>query len=234
MYKNKKILVVVLARGGSKGIKHKNLKKINKISLVGHVGNLVSKIKFLDKTIISTDSNKIGNEGKKYNLLFDFKRPKKLSGDKVSDQDALLHALKKSEKIYKQNFDIVVSLPPTSPLRKKNDVIKAIKKMINFNYDSLWTISPTDKKFHPMKALKINKNYLKFDHIKGSNIKYRQQLYDTYYRNGVAYIISKKLLLKKKLLNQKTGYYLINSFQISIDTLKDLKLANNILSANHI
>ena len=101
--------------------------------------------------------------------------------------------------------------------------------MIDKKYDSLWTISPMDKKFHPMKALKIYKNFLIFDHKNGERIKYRQQLYDTYYRNGVAYIISKKLLLKNRLLNNKSGFYLINDFQISIDNMEDLRIANSIL-----
>ena len=70
MYKKKKILAVVLARSGSKGIKNKNLKKINNLSLVGHVGLFIKKIKIIDKRIISTNSKKIGKEGKKFNLDF--------------------------------------------------------------------------------------------------------------------------------------------------------------------
>ena len=80
MYRNKKILAIVPARGGSKGIKLKNLKRINKKSLIRIVGELLSKIKYIDFSIISTDNKKIADEAKKYNLEYFFKRPKKLSG----------------------------------------------------------------------------------------------------------------------------------------------------------
>ena len=85
MYKNKRLLAIIPARGGSKGIKLKNLKKINKISLIGHVSKIVKKIKFIDLSLVSTDHPKIIKEAKKYNLKILFRRPKKLSGDKIGD-----------------------------------------------------------------------------------------------------------------------------------------------------
>ena len=162
MYKNKKILAVVLARAGSKGIKNKNLKKINGISLVGRVGLFTKKIKYIDLSIVSTNSSKIGKEASKYKLDYFFKRPIILSGPKISDELVLKHALLESEKKTKIKFDIVISLPPTSPLRKVNDVIKSIKKLVDKKYDAVWTISETDKKYHPYKALIIKKNNLNF------------------------------------------------------------------------
>ena len=124
MYKNKNILLVVLARSGSKGIKDKNIKKIQNISLIGQVGIFSKKIDFFDEKIISTDSRKYGNIAKKFDLNFEFIRPKKLSGSKIGDLDVLRHALIKMQNIRKIKFDIIVSLPPTSPLRKINDVKK--------------------------------------------------------------------------------------------------------------
>ncbi len=104
MYRNKKILAIVPARGGSKGIKLKNLKRINKKSLIRIVGELLSKIKYIDFSIISTDNKKIADEAKKYNLEYFFKRPKKLSGDIVSDHAVVKHALLKAEKYKKKNL----------------------------------------------------------------------------------------------------------------------------------
>ena len=68
MYKNKRLLAIIPARGGSKGIKLKNLKKINKISLIRHVSKIVKKIKFIDLSLVRTDHPKIIKEAKKYNL----------------------------------------------------------------------------------------------------------------------------------------------------------------------
>ena len=222
MYKKKSILVVVLARGGSKTIKNKNLVKIKKIPLVGLVGKLVKKMKIIDKALVSTDSDRIGKTSQKYGLDYFFKRPKNISGDIVSDFKVLEHALKTTEKILRRKFDIIISLPPTSPLRDKNYIEKGIKKLIKNKYDSLWTVSKIDTKFHPEKQLVLKKNKLNYFHRNGPRVIARQQLSDMYYRNVVAYIMTRDCILKKKLLTNNSGYLIINKKQISIDTLEDL------------
>ena len=202
MYKKKSILVVVLARGGSKTIKNKNLVKIKKIPLVGLVGKLVKKMKIIDKALVSTDSDRIGKTSQKYGLDYFFKRPKNISGDIVSDFKVLEHALKTTEKILRRKFDIIISLPPTSPLRDKNYIEKGIKKLIKNKYDSLWTVSKIDTKFHPEKQLVLKKNKLNYFHRNGPRVIARQQLSDMYYRNGVAYIMTRDCILKKETFNK--------------------------------
>jgi len=120
-------------------------------------------------------------------------------------------------------------LPPTSPLRKIKDVELSIKKLIKYKFDAVWTISPTDSKFHPYKSLFIKKNKLNYFTKKGSKIKYRQQLSQTYYRNGACYTFTRKSILKKEILPKNSGYVISNSPQISIDTLKDLDLAKKFI-----
>ena len=229
MYKKKRILAVVLARSGSKGIKNKNLRKINSIPLVGYAGKLISKIKIVDKKIISTDSKKIGKAGAKYDLGYIFKRPKYLSGSKISDEEVLNHALVITEKLTKKRFDVVVSIPPTSPLRKKNEVVLSIKKLINEKYDSVWTISEIDSKFHPYKSLITKKNKLNFFSEMGKKIKYRQQLNKIYYRNGGCYVFSRKTILEKKILTKNTSFIISKGDQVSIDNINDLNLVREIM-----
>ena len=226
MYKNKNILLVVLARSGSKGIKNKNIKKIQNISLIGQVGIFSKKINFFDEKIISTDSKKYGAIAKKFGLNFEFLRPKKLSGSKIGDLDVLRHALIKIQKIRKINFDIIVSLPPTSPLRKISEVKNCIRMIIDKKLDSVWTISKTDKKFHPYKALKIKKGYLNFFFPNGEKIKARQQLNETYYRNGACYAFSKNAIMKNLILPKKSGCVISKTVQNSIDSLNDLKMVS--------
>ena len=226
MFKSKKILAVVMARGGSKGIKLKNLKKLKGKSLVAIASEFCKNMKIFDKSIISTDHTRIGKEGKLNGLEFFFQRPKGISGSLVADEKVLRHALITAEKFFKLKFDIIVSLPPTSPLRKKNDVLKAIKLLIKNKNDSVWTISETESKSHPMKQLILNKKKINFYEKKGASIIARQQLSKVYHRNGCAYVITREALLnKKKLFTKNTGYLIIKSPQISIDTLDDLKLA---------
>ena len=228
MINNKKILAVIPARGGSKGIKLKNLKKINKKSLVSIAANFVNKCSFFDCGVVSTDNDRIKKEAKKNNLTV-INRPKRLSGDEISDTQVLIHAVIEIEKSIRSKFDIIVMLHPTSPLREERDVKNCIKKLIKNKLNSVWTISETDSKFHPEKQLILNQNYLDFFSKKGKKIFYRQQLSKVYHRNSVAYVVNRNFLIKnKKLIGRKTKGYIINSEQISIDTYEDLAKAREL------
>jgi len=232
MIYGKKILAVVPARGGSKGIKLKNLKKIKKISLVGIVGKFIDKCKFFDNAVISTDNSIIAKEGVKYNLSV-VERPFSLSGDRVSDTKVFIHATLKAEKLFNTKFDIAVMLHPTSPLRKINDVKTSINKLIKFNCDSVWTISSTDSKFHPYKQLNLKNKKISYFHKVGDKIVYRQQLSKIYHRNSVAYVVNRNFLIKKKkIISNKTYGHITKSKQLSIDTLDDLKIAEKNLNFN--
>ncbi|MDA7770407.1 acylneuraminate cytidylyltransferase family protein [Candidatus Pelagibacter sp.] len=230
MYKNKKILAIVLARSGSKGIANKNIIKIKNKYLLNYTTNLINKIKIIDKAIISTDSTKFQKIANKDFIESPFLRSKKLSGDNVSDDACLLDALKRCEKIYNEKYDYVVSLPPTSPLRKKEDVIKSIKRCILKNLDSIWTVSKVDSKFHPFKIMKIENNKLIHFLKSGKKIFRRQQLSDTFIRNGNAYVIKSNYLKKtKKIISNNTEGFLVLGNQISIDTMEDVKFVKNFL-----
>ena len=222
MINNKKILAVIPARGGSKGIKLKNLKKINNKSLVSIAANFVKKCSFFDCSVISTDNDIIKKEAKK-NKLTIIDRPKKLSGDKISDTSVLIHAVKKIERVLNSKFDVVVMLHPTSPLREKKDIKICVKRLIKKKLMSIWTISETDSKYHPHKQLILNKNKLSYFSNKGNKVVYRQQLNKIYHRNSAAYVINRNFLLKqKKLIGIKTEGHVIRKQQISIDNYEDL------------
>ena len=107
MYKGKKILAIIPARGGSKGIKLKNLLKINNKSLIQITSEVLKEVKYIDKIILSSDNKAIINEGMTQDLEVPFIRPKKISGDLVSDTPVILHALKYFEKI-NEKFDIIL------------------------------------------------------------------------------------------------------------------------------
>lgn len=230
MYNKNKILAIVPARGGSKGIKNKNLKKIKKKSLIQITANLLKKIKSIDCSMISTDSDKIANEAVKFGLKFFRKRSKKLSGDKVSDAPVLKDALYTAEKNMNSKFNIVLMLQVTSPLRTKEIIIKAIKLLTNKKLNAVWSISEVDKKFHWLKQLKIKKKYLNYSNPGGNKIIARQQLKKSFIRNGAIYAFSRKTILNMNLLPKKTGYIILKSKQISIDNMQDLKIAGEIIN----
>jgi CMP-N,N'-diacetyllegionaminic acid synthase len=225
MYKEQKILVVVPARGGSKGIKLKNLVQINGASLIEHVARVIKQVPEIDLSIVSTDHPDIAAEAVKFGIEAPFLRPEGISGDFIADWDVLSHALLSIEKLSGKNFDVIVMLQPTSPLRTHSEVFKAIKLLIDGGYDAVWSLSKTDLKYHPLKQLTLNHqngvlNY--FDPL-GSSIIARQQLTDTYYRNGVVYAVTRSCLLDQKTIkgNNSAGF-ISEGLQISIDTDEDV------------
>ena len=226
MYKKKKILAVIPARGGSKGVKLKNIRKINNLPLIAYVSLVLKDISMIDKCVVSTDSEKIKKVSESYDLEVPFYRPKNLSGDRISDLQVLTHTIRKIEKITKEKYEIIVMLPPTSPFRKSNDVIKTIKKLVNGKFDSVWTISEIDLKNHPLKLLNIKNESLEYYDERGKNIIARRQLSNLYMRNGYCYAFTRECLLDKKTIKgTKTGFIIIKGLPINIDTETDFKLA---------
>ena len=127
----------------------------------------------------------------------------------------------RNRKKIKTKFDIVVSLPPTSPLRKTKDVVLAIKKLVDEKLDAVWTISKIDSKYHPYKALNKAEQISIFLQLR-KKIKYRQQLSNVYFRNGNCYVFKRKAVIDKHILPKKSGYILSRGRQISIDNFYDL------------
>ena len=217
------------ARGGSKGIKNKNLKKIGKKSLIEIAANVLKRVNLIDCSMISTDNLKIAKEAKKFGLKFFKKRAKNLSGHNVGDAPVLKDALNQAEKKMNMKFDIILMCQVTSPLRKKKDIISCIKLIINKNFNSVWSISKVDRKFHPLKQLKLIKNKIHYFSSSGSKIIARQQLNDTYIRNGAIYAFTRKSILKMNLLPNKSGAIVLKSKQVSIDTKEDLNYVKKLL-----
>ncbi len=128
MYNNKKVLVVVPARGGSKGIPKKNLRKIDGKSLIQIVIECIKKTNFIDEAVLSSDSNEIINEANKFGLNSYFKRPKNISGDLIGDIPVLKHALIQAEKYNNCIYDVIVMLQPNAPLRLPENMNRLSKK----------------------------------------------------------------------------------------------------------
>ena len=222
----KKVLAVIPARGGSKGIKLKNIKKINGIPLIGYVAKVISGINFIDRTVVSTDNDKIRNISIKLGLDCPFVRPKRLSGNRSSDMPVLSHALKKMEKLDDTIYDIVLMLQPTSPLRTKTILKKAINLLKRKKYDAVWSVSKLDNKFHEKKQLKLNKKgFLTYASSDGKNIIARQMLKDRYIRNGLVYVFTRETIIKEINLPTRTGFISCEGYIPNIDTLEDLKEA---------
>ena len=231
MINGQRILVVCPARGGSKGIPLKNLQPFLGVPLVARVGHLVAEIPGIDRAVVSTDSEAIAVVAKESGLEVPFYRPESLSGDRISDLEVLSHALVEMERLDGVNYDILVMLQPTSPLRRAEHVMDTIEMLINGDWDAVWTVSETDSKDHPLKQLTVSDGRLDYYDEGGKQIIARQQLVPVYHRNGVAYAIRRDCLLdQKSIKGERTGALVLEGNMVSIDTYWDLELAEFIYS----
>lgn len=232
MINNKKVLAVVPARGGSKGIKLKNLRKVAGLSLIEHVAKCISEVEEIDRAVLSTDNNEIKLEGERVGLNAPFRRPRELSGDLVGDIDVLKHALNAIESIDGMPYDIVLMLQPTSPLRRPEHVSGALNLLVQSNFDAVWSISEIDSKYHPLKQICYSDGKIEYWDQRGQAIIARQQLSKSYIRNGVVYAISKQCIVNQKtILGSNTGGYFIKGRFVSIDTEEDIEIAEKLLGS---
>jgi CMP-N,N'-diacetyllegionaminic acid synthase len=231
MIGTRRILAVCPARGGSKGIPLKNLKPFRGVPLVATVGHLVAKVREIDRAVVSTDHGEIARVAEESGLAAPFRRPETLSGDRIGDLEVLTNALEEMEAIDGVEYDVVLMLQPTSPLRRSGHVRDTLAMLVSGGFDAVWTVSETDSKEHPLKQLTVDPEDGRMDYYDpaGAKIIARQQLTPVYHRNGVAYAISRGCLLEQKnIKGANTGALVIPGHMISIDTLWDLELAEYI------
>ncbi len=227
MIDGKRILVVVPARGGSKGIKLKNLRPVLGVAMVARVGHIVGQLDIIDRAVVSTDHEEIARVAEGAGLAAPFRRPETLSGDRIGDLEVLTNALEEMERIDGLTYDIVVMLQPTSPLRRPEDVSGAIAMLVRGAWDAVWTVSESDSKAHPLKQLTMEpgSGRLGYYDPAGKSVIARQQLKPVFHRNGIAYAITRDCLLgQKTIMGARAGALLIDGPAVSIDTEWDIDL----------
>jgi CMP-N-acetylneuraminic acid synthetase len=229
MLNDKRILAVVPARGGSKGIKLKNITLLKGRPLIAWTADVALEVDIIDRLIVSTDSSAIKKTAQELGLDCPFFRPKDISGDFVSDVAVLTHALQFLESRDSIHYDIVLMLQPTSPMRTVEHVNEVLNKLVRGGFDSVLTLSQTDLKFHPLKQLQIaDENVHHHDH-RGSKIIARQQLAPTYHRNGIAYAVTRQCLLNEKtLIGRNCSFVIIPGRVVNIDYPADIKEAEGL------
>jgi CMP-N,N'-diacetyllegionaminic acid synthase len=233
MLNGKSILIVVPARGGSKGVKHKNIHPLLGEPLISHTGKLIAQLPWVDRAVVSTDSDVIATAAEACGIAAPFRRPDSLSGDRIGDWDVLNQALLEMERQDGHLYDVVVMLQPTSPLRRPAHVTAVVERLTTGGWDSVWTISPADLKCHPLKALVQAKDGLvSYFDPRGSQIIARQQLQPTYYRNGAAYALTRECLNgQQSMTGRRWSGVVIEEPMVSIDTLEDFAKVEAILAS---
>jgi CMP-N,N'-diacetyllegionaminic acid synthase len=236
MFEGRRVLAVVPARGGSKGIPLKNLRMVGGVPLVALAGHVVKAIPSIDRAIVSTDHDEIARVAVGAGLDVPFRRPDNISGAVIGDFEVLHHALTTMELLDGVNYDIILMLQPTSPSRSAEHVERTLARLISGNFDAVWTVSETDSKGHPFKQLVVSDFHdLDYYDARGATIVARQQLKPLYHRNGIAYAFTRECLLTQKTIKgRSTGSVVITEPVANIDAEIDLEWAEFLLQRQPI
>ncbi len=227
-----KVLAIIPARGGSKGIPFKNIVDVCGKPLIQYTIDIAMQLKskgLLDEVLVSTDCEKIATISKKLGANVPFLRPAAIAGDKAKSIDYILHSIDFFE-FKEQNFDAILILQPTSPLRTYDDIHESINLFISNNNDSLISVYK-DEAINELImyrkegdiAIPLNEN-----HNKGTR---RQDHVNVYIRNGAVYITKVNYIKNKNNIvsDQPLMYEMSKINSVNIDTFEDLEFVRRVL-----
>lgn len=221
MVNEKKFLAIIPARGGSKRLPRKNILNLNGKPLIAWSIEAAKKSKYIDKVLVSSDDDEIISISEKY-LAEIIKRPDSLSNDTATTADMIEHVCNNIE-----NYDYLVLLQPTSPLRNNMHIDEAINLLIDNQADAIISVCEMDHSPLWSNKLPVDRNMTNF--LRKDLIGKRSQDLDDYFRiNGAIYICNTKAFLKEKTLFLKDNifaYVMNKDVSIDIDEEIDFKIA---------
>jgi CMP-N-acetylneuraminic acid synthetase len=226
-----KILAIIPARGGSKGVPRKNIIEINGSPLISYTISAALDVNRLTDIVVSTDNPEIAEISRKLGAQVPFMRPLDLSSDQAQSAPVIEHALFFMEKIKNFKYDAILMLQPTSPLRTSKHIEESLDLFKSNECDSVVSIASVGGN-HPFRMKRLINNQLVNYIDQGFwNMKPRQSLPDVYIRNGAIYLIRREAFLQQRQLigNNCLGYVMSDSESTNIDTPIDLKIAELLL-----
>lgn len=232
--KKKLVLAVIPARGGSKAIPNKNILPILGKPLLNYTIEAALESRHVTHCVVSTDSADIAEIASRAGALVPFLRSPDLSTDTALSLPVILHSLEFMERAKELNYDVVVMLQPTTPLRLSSDIDMALEKLFETNADSVISVSEVGAA-HPLRMKRIVGNQLINYVDQGyEDMRPRQNLPPVYIRNGAIYAARRCTLLDQKTFSGTDcrAYEMPAERSINIDTPADLIIAEYYLSDN--
>ncbi len=222
-----KIIGVIPARGGSKSISRKNIKILQGKPLVAYTIEEAKKSKYLTHLVVSTEDEEIKNISLKYGAEVPFLRPKELATDDALAIPTVQQAVITIEKIKNIKYDYVIMLQPTAPLRKTDDIDKALAMLIEADADGVISVVDVDN-WHPMKMKKFDENSYLIDYqAPPVENPPRQILPKVYMVNGAIYATKRDVFMEKNTFKGEKclGYIMPPERSVNIDTEIDFLTA---------
>lgn len=222
MLGNKKVVAIIIARGGSKSIPRKNVLPLHDKPLVAWPIDLAKSVKRIDRVIVTTDDDKITEIAKKYGAEVPFKRPAELAEDETTTLPVLQHAIKYLEEKENYKADIILLLYPTAPYLKKERIEEALDFFEQTKCNSVISVVKDWGRFWRKEEDEVYKTL----HPKK---RVNRQYYDPLYREDGAVYFSRYdvLMNQNKLVDDKNIQFLImkENENVDIDNLEDLEKA---------
>lgn len=217
MINNKKILAVITARAGSKRLPNKNILNLAGKPLIAWTIDTAKKTKYIDKLIVSTDSKDIAEISKIYGAEIPFLRPKELANDKADSISVLKHSIE----FFNKEYDYILLLQPTSPLRTTTDINKAIEML---NQETKAVVSVCETEHSPLWSNTLPKDLSMANFIRPEIKNKRTQDLPKYYRlNGAIYISEIDYFYQNNgfIGNKTRAYIMSQQNSVDIDTELD-------------
>lgn len=224
-----KIISIIPARGGSKGLPRKNIKVLCGKPLIAYTIEAALKSKYIEKTYVSTEDKEIAEISRNFGAEI-INRPLELAKDDSPRRAVIKHAIESLRKKVKCHPDVIVYLQPTSPLRTFKDIDNAVNLFLDNKCDSV--VSVCKSKESPYWSLKIKNEFVEplFDWKYLTNPK-RQDLPKSYILNGAIFLTTSNNFLKcNSLINNRTLPYIMPIWKsVDIDDKVDIKLVEFLL-----
>lgn len=233
MYKNNKVVCIIPARGGSKGLKGKNIKELLGKPLIAYSIEQAKQSKYIDRVIVSTEDSTIADISKEYGAEVPFIRPAELATDESGVIGVLLHAVEWFESS-SYDFQILVLLHTTTPLRKTEDIDNSIELLAETKADSVFSVAEAYRNpyFNMVEIDKDGKVHL----IKEGSFVTRQSAPPVFDMNASIYVWWKDILknYKKTILEKSRIYIMPRDRSVDIDDTMDFKISEMLLKEKQV
>lgn len=217
-----KVLCTICARGGSKGVKNKNIIPINEKPLIAYTIEQAIECGLFEHIVISTDSDEIAHIAKEFGAEVFFKRSSEMASDTAGKLDVIRDAFQRSEAYYGIKFDYLIDLDATAPLRIVSDITNAFKQFLQEKNDNLITAMQSRRSPYFNLIEVGNDGTVKLSKPLEHGIVRRQDAPKSYDMNASIYIWKRDVILNEStLFLDKTGLYVMPE-ERSIDIDSDL------------
>lgn len=218
-----KVLGLIPARGGSKGVPRKNIRSLNGKPLLAYTAESALKSRLLTKVILSTEDEEIAETGRRHGLCVPFMRPAELAQDSTPSLAVVRHALISLEETG-ERYDALCLLQPTNPLRRTEDIDACIELLMNSEADSVVSILPVPHEYNPKWVFwKDGDGKISLSTGDSEIVSRRQDLPPAFHRDGSIYLTRRETIVNGKSLygERVQGYEIERQFSANIDTEED-------------